>query len=68
MAPPVMNAAVNAKVNVSTLYLISEMVAGSHISCIKFVAGKLSGHKVCFSFSFSFNCSHDAQSLSEGLF
>ena len=47
-----------AAVNFSMLYVISEMVAGSHIKlyqelwrvlgCIKFVAGKLSGHKVLF--------------------
>ena len=39
MAPPMMKAGVNAKVNFSTLYLISEMVAGFHIKLYQVCCG-----------------------------
>ena len=39
MAPPMVKAAVNAKVNFSMLYLISEMVAGSRIRLYQVCCG-----------------------------
>ena len=50
MAPLMLKAAVNAKVNFSMLYV--KWLQAFIQSCIKFVAGKLSGHKVLFSLYF----------------
>ena len=54
-APPMVKAAVNAKVNFSTLYLISEMVAGSPYKVVSsLLRVSYQGTKFCFSLYCSF--------------
>ena len=57
MAPPMVKVAVNAKVNFSMLYLISEMVVGSHIKLYQVCCGQaIRAQSFVFPFIFPLNC------------
>ena len=66
MAPPMVKAAVNVKVNFSMLYLISDMVGACHIKLFKFVAGEvIRAQSFVFPFIFPLNISPAQNSVTK---